>query len=418
MTLGRRSFAASALALTVAGVAGCPPPGGAGGPASAKEKPAPPAKVTGAPKEAELSTVTLTAEAVGRLGVVTAAVARRAVPRTSTYAGEVTIPPGRLTNVTSPFVGTVKAPPGASPPSPGSEVKEGQPVFVLVPILSAEARAQMAPLLIESEGQVKQAKEQAHIAKVTLDRAKELVRQKLGGSAALVDAQALYDLARTTLKAAEDRRATLAKVSADAESGALGVQSAQTITAPASGMIQNVHAQAGQKVAAGAALFEVVGLDPVWVKVPVYVGDLPRLATDRAAGVGGLADAPGAAGERPAKPVAAPPSGDPLAATVNVFYEVSNKDNALRPGQRVGVTLPLRGEDRNLTVPRAALIRDIHGGAWVYVKVGDRAYARTRVMVDRVVGDLAVLASGPKPGAEVVTDGAAEIFGTEFGNTK
>jgi RND family efflux transporter MFP subunit len=210
---------------------------------------------------------------------------------------------------------------------------------------------------------------------------------------------------------AETRRDALVKVTGDIASGSMN----QTITAPAAGMVQNVHAQPGQVVAAGAPLFEVVGLDPVWVKVPVYVGDLSRLATDRPAGIGGLAETPGAPTERPGKPVVAPPSADPLAATVHVYYEVANKDGALRPGERVGVTLPLRGDDQSLTVPLASVLRDIHGGAWVYEKVGDHKYARRRVLVDRVVGPDAVLASGPKPGAKVVTDGAAEIFGTEFG---
>ena len=51
-------------------------------------------------------------------------------------------------------------------------------VFVLVPILSPEARATMAPLLIEAEGQVKQAQEQLSIAKVQLDRAENLFRDR------------------------------------------------------------------------------------------------------------------------------------------------------------------------------------------------------------------------------------------------
>lgn len=400
-------FGPPVLALTAAG---CQPAGTA-----APAKAPAPAKVEGAPKEADLATVTLTPDAEARLAVATAEVVRRPVPRTATYAGEVIIPPGCLTAVTSPFVGTVKAPAGGKVPTPGTVVKADQPVFVLVPLLSPESRATIAPQLIDAEGQVKQAKEQLNIAKVALDRAENLVRDKLGGSAALVDRKAQYELAQTTLRAAEDRREILAKVAGDMETGAV---STQTITAPASGTVQNVHAQPGQKVAAGAALFEVASLDPVWVKVPVYVGDVSRLASDRPAGIGGLADAPGAPGERPGKPVAAPPAGDPLAATVHVFYEVPNGDGAFRPGERVGVTLPLRGEDAGPTVPRAALIRDIHGGSWVYEKVGDHKYARRRVLVDRVVDDLAVLISGPKPGAKVVTDGAAEIYGTEFGNTK
>ena len=91
-------------------------------------------------------------------------------------------------------------------------MKEGQPIFVLVPILSPESRATMAPLLIEAEGQVKQAQEQLKSRKIELDRAENLVRDKLGGSAALVDAKAQYDLAQTTVRAAEERREILAKV--------------------------------------------------------------------------------------------------------------------------------------------------------------------------------------------------------------
>ena len=412
MTRGRGMYRVSAaVAALLLAAAGCQP-GGAGAPTA---KAVPPAKVEGAPKEAELSTVKLTTEAEGRLGVVTALVEKKAAPRTASYAGEVIIPPGRLISVSSPFVGTLKTPKGGKIPAPGAIVKEGQPVFVLVPILSPESMAMLAPQLIDAEGQVKTATEQLQISKTTLDRAEKLLADRLGGSAALVDAKANYSLAQTTLRAAEARRETLTKVSADAKTGSM---SQQTIEAPASGMIQNVHANVGQKVAAGMALFEVASVDPVWVKVAVFVGDLPKMAIDKEAVVGGLADMPGATGGRAGKPVAAPPSADPLAATANVFYEVDNKDGLLRPGQRVGVTLPLKGDELSLTVPRASLITDIHGGTWVYEEVGEHKYARRRVMVDRVVGEVGVLVSGPKPGAKVVTDGAAEIYGTEFGYTK
>jgi multidrug efflux pump subunit AcrA (membrane-fusion protein) len=153
------------------------------------------------------------------------------------------------------------------------------------------------------------------------------------------------------------------------------------------------------------------------VKVPVYVGDASRLAVDRAASIGDLADAPGQS-ERPGRPVPAPPSADPLARVVHVFYEVDNKDSALRPGESVGVTLPLRGSDTSLVVPFASVVYDIYGGTWVYVRTGDHAYTRKRVQVERKVGGLAALASGPKPGEKVVTEGAMELFGAEFGGGK
>jgi RND family efflux transporter MFP subunit len=393
-------------------IAGCGPAPGSAAPA--KSAPAP-AKASSSGKEADLATITLTPEAETSLKLVTAPAERKAVPRTVNYGGEVAIPTGQLVSVSSPFTGTLNAPPGTRALMPGTPVEEGQPIFVLVPILSPESRAQMAPLLIEAEGQVKQAEGQVEIARVNLERAETLASQRLGGAAAVIDTRKQLELAETNLKAARNRREVLAKVSSDVESGSIN---RQPIKAPTSGMLQTLHARNGQEVAAGMILFEVVNLDPVWVRVPVYVGDLSRIATDKDASVGDLAGAPG--GEvRVAKPATAPPSGDPISATVNLFYEVENKDNALRPGQRVGVTLPVKGEDEGLVIPKAALLRDIHGGSWVYEETAPHIFTRRRVLVDRIVGDLAALSGNSlKPGSKVVTDGAAELFGAEFGGFK
>ncbi len=198
---------------------------------------------------------------------------------------------------------------------------------------------------------------------------------------------------------------------------AAGGTEPQPAKAPVKGVLQNLHAQVDQQVAAGAILFDVAEMDPIWVKVSVYVGDLERLAVDRPAGVGSLADPPGVK-VRLALPVTAPPSGDPLAATIHLYYQVENHDQHLRPGQRVGVTLPLKGAETSLVVPRSSLVRDAHGGSWVYVNVAPHTYARQRVFVDRVVDDLAALLHGPKIGAKVVAQGAAELYGAEFGGLK
>ena len=56
--------------------------------------------------------------------------------------------------------------------------------------------------------------------------------------------------------------------------------------------------------------------------------------------------------------------------------------------------------------------------AWVYVSLGGHKYSRRRIRLERISGPLALLASGPEPGTPVVTDGAAELFGTEFGGGK
>ena len=66
-------------------------------------------------------------------------------------------------------------------------------------------------------------------------------------------------------------------------------------------------------------------------------------------------------------------------------------------------------------MPSAALLRDIYGGEWVYQKTAANTFVRQRVEVASESDGRALLARGLVSGAEVVTDGAAELFGTEFG---
>jgi multidrug efflux pump subunit AcrA (membrane-fusion protein) len=119
-----------------------------------------------------------------------------------------------------------------------------------------------------------------------------------------------------------------------------------------------------------------------------------------------------------ATPVAAPPSADPLSSSVDLFFECPNTIAGLRPGQRVGVELALQGEDRGLTAPAKSIIYDIYGGTWVYVSTAEHVFQRERVAIRYTLGDQVVLAEGPAAGTKVVTDGAAELFGTEFGAGK
>src|SRR4029078_12509353 len=125
--------------------------------------------------------------------------------------------------------------------------------------------------------------------------------------------------------------------------------------------------------------------------------------------------------------IAAPPVANPAAGTVDLFYATINwkpddprweavaatagfarSDRArLTPGQRVGVAVPLKETGDALVVPWAAVVIDVYGGTWVYERVGDRAFARHRVVLRYVRDGEAVLASGPKPGTRIVTNGAA-----------
>lgn len=414
----------AALCAAIGG-AGCESSSSSGG-----VKHASPAKVMQVTDESNLATVVLTPEAEKRLGIVTVPVECRKVPRQRTFSGEVVVPPGRSITVCAPLGGTIKRPEPESGgvPAPGSPVKKGQAIFAFLPLLSpersvltpservrlAEAKASLAASRVEAQGRVESAKVEVAAAEIELRRAEQLLRDKFGTQRDVDSAKARLDLGRKQLEAAEAREALLAKTILDAEAGTLTLQ---TLASPQDGVLQDLYVAAGQTVAPGAALFEVVDQDVVWIRVPVYVGDLERLDTASEARVGGLASRPGAP-LLAARSVPAPPSANPNAATVDLFYEMNNNEGRFRPGQRVAVSLTLKDEKDSLVAPWAAVLYDIHGGAWVYQKTGDHTYSRRRVQVRHVAGPLAVLASGPEPGTPIVTDGAPELFGTEFGNAK
>jgi hypothetical protein len=63
-------------------------------------------------------------------------------------------------------------------------------------------------------------------------------------------------------------------------------------------------------------------------------------------------------------------------------------------------------------------MHDINGGTWVYENTADHTFVRRRVQVKFIVDDLAALESGPATGAKIVTAGAVELYGAEFGFAK
>jgi len=338
------------------------------------------------------------------------------------------IPTGNAIIISAPVPGTLGIPQKGKIPPPGTSVEAGQAIFSLVPLLSPErdvptpaervqmanARASLVSAQIIADGDVKQSKAEVDAAQIALTRAERLLKDKAGSRRAVDEAKAALEIAQKKLEAAQSRKKVLDSLTLDAEKGELRTIQ---VVAPERGILRNLSATRGQTITSGTPLFEVVNLDTVWIRVPVYVGQLDQIVTTSEAQIGDLKG--GAESSlQTAKPIAAPPSADPISSTVDLYYEISNRDGALHPGERIGVTLPLKGESENLVIPWAAVLHDIHGTAWVYERVDAQVFRRRRVLVRYTADDLAVLASGPEVGTEIVVDGTVELFGTEFGAGK
>jgi hypothetical protein len=148
------------------------------------------------------------------------------------------------------------------------------------------------------------------------------------------------------------------------------------------------------------------------VRVPVFAGDVEQINTAQPVSVSRLG---GTQAPTLARPVTAPLKADPSSASVDLYYELPAAGLDLRPGERVMAEVALVGTQQGLVVPETSILYDIHGDAWVYEDLGSAAYARRRVQIARHAGNRAVIARGINEGAKIVTAGAAELFGTEFG---
>ena len=86
-----------------------------------------------------------------------------------------------------------------------------------------------------------------------------------------------------------------------------------------------------------------------------------------------------------------------------------------RIGLEVNLVEPISHPAGSFSVPYAALVYGADGTTWVYATDGSQlSFRRQVVEVATVVGDRAILTSGPAVGTEIAGVGSVELYGTEF----
>lgn len=362
----------------------------------------PPAKVDNRVKESDLTRVTLTPEAEKRLGIELAEAVEKQVSGVSEISGEVMLIPGNALIATAPMAGNVHL--VRRDLRVGQTVRKGEPIVRLTPVISPQR-----DLRVTYEADVQSAKVRLDAATQQLERARRLLRDLAGSQKNVEIAEQEFGQAKAAHEVALQRLERL-------KTHPLESDIDMTIGAPESGVVRQLQASENQTVSAGAVLIEVADFSRVWVRVPVYAGDIDSVS--RATSVR-VRDVDGQGPARQAVRVAAPPTADPLAVTADLYFELANADGQLRPGQKMTVLLPSRASPRKgIAVPVSAVLYDIQGGAWVYVAGAPHEYRRQRVELAQSEGVSAIVSRGLAAGVKVVSAGAAELFGTEFGAGK
>lgn len=374
------------VVLALAGCRGEPEPGAVSLPEHVE--------VRGQPREAW--TLRLSPAARAALGIEVTAVKAAESRHTRSVAGFVIDPLGSNVVFTAPLSGVLGA--GDVPLEPGQPVREGDVLLRLTPFAPVDR-----DLRARAELQRAGTRARVELLEARVERTRQMLERKASSQRELEEAMAELAVARSEDDAARARERAFRRAP-------MGADVSLELVAPRSGLIRSAAARAGQAVATAAALFEIAATEPAWVRVPVSGGDLDRIARDQPLRVARLGETFGADA---AMPVVAPPSANPLTATVDLYYSLES--SRFVPGERVQVELPYRETMVATRVPSSALVVDVEGGTWVWECLADNGFRRRRVDVARHDDSDALLRRGPALGTCIVEVGALELLGAEFG---
>ena len=282
----------------------------------------------------------------------------------------------------------------------GDEVQQGQVLFRIDPRPFQAALAQAEAALMRDRVQADNAAREA-------DRYAALVNKGY-----VTQSQA--DQQRAT---AASQRAVVASDDAAVEAARLNLDYA-TIRAPISGRTGSLLVKVGNQVRVPNAtpLVVINQLQPVLVRFTVPARTLAELQRVTRAGQSPRVQV--TPSETDTTEVHAPQTGtlefvdnavDTTTGAITLKASFPNVSHSLWPGQFLTVFLDLYNQANALTVPAAA-VQNGQEGDYVFV-VDEQGRARmTPVRVTRMVGEVAVVASGLLPGMRVVTDGQSRLF--------
>lgn len=84
--------------------------------------------------------------------------------------------------------------------------------------------------------------------------------------------------------------------------------------------------------------------------------------------------------------------------------------------KRLGIELAeVTKTDTGLVMPYPSLLYDPTGKEWAYMTSESNTFVRTPLKVKTIEGDKVILAEGPPAGTKLVTKGAVQLYGIDFG---
>ena len=291
----------------------------------------------------------------------------------------------------------------------GGPVRAGQLLFEIDPKpLQAQMNAAQAEVA-RAQAQVAQADREAA-------RLKPLAERRAVGQKEADDAQSAAELARASLRATEARAAEVQLN--------LGYTK---VAAPVSGLSSRAMKSEGSLVNANETLLTVISqVDPIWV--PFAISENDQLAINRSVQAGRLVLprdngfdvvvklADGTVFPRQGRINFADTRVNPATGSYEMRAELPNRDQALKPGQFVRVTLKGATRKNAVAVPQSAVL-DGPQGKFLYVPGKDKDGKDVALPKPVTLGpwveidgkNLWIVEAGLAAGDKVIVDGIARL---------
>ena len=266
----------------------------------------------------------------------------------------------------------------------------------------------------KAESDVRSAQQALDAAKKLYDNRVELQRQgalaqKLVDEAkvALAQAQSQFDVAQRHLQALNQvsqreaiagSQAQVAAAKSHYDSAAVQVSYGQ-IRSPISGVIADRSIYPGEIAASGTPLVSIVDISQVVARANVPVKESSAISVGRPARI------TGPDGDLAGKVTVVSPSVDPNTTTIEVWVQVPNPGEKLKPGATVRVSIIAETIQNTIVVPTSALLNSDEGGQKVMVITNDSVAHERRIVAGVRQGMRVQILTGLQEGDQVVTSG-------------
>ena len=240
-----------------------------------------------------------------------------------------------------------------------------------------------------AERRVDEARVQYVSAKAQFDAAQEHLRalQQVSRGDQVATAQAQLDAAKAQLQSAEAQL------------------SYARITSPKSGVIADRPLYEGEMAVPGTPLLTVMDISRVVARINIPQSQSTVVKVGQAADV-----IPAEGGDAiPGKVIVVSPATDPASTTVQVWVQIDNPGERLKPGASVHAKIVIELFKNATTVPATAILPGETGGTAVLVISADSIAHRRPVQVGVREGDKVQILNGCRPGEEVVVVGGLGV---------